>query len=184
MSSIPATLGAALKHPQCLTCTSLNSDPQESSTATSSGKVSLSWENWDKDEDDDYEENGIPIPFPTVPAQRRTNSQRKRKLICQYYSAVFAPNNNEMVLIECLGPEVPTSAVYRVSVDPTMKPLTLAYLLQNNTALKERIEKIALPQIKTFPVMISGGYHAQVRLYLPPGLREEEITKYPMIVHV
>lgn len=32
--------------------------------------------------------------------------------------------------------------------------------------------------------MISGGYHAQVRLYLPPGLREDEITRYPLILHV
>lgn len=32
--------------------------------------------------------------------------------------------------------------------------------------------------------MISGGYHAQVRLFLPPGLREDEITRYPMVVHM
>lgn len=43
---------------------------------------------------------------------------------------------------------------------------------------------MAQPQIKTFPVQISGGYHAQVRLHLPPGLREEEITKYPLVVQV
>lgn len=41
----------------------------------------------------------------------------------------------------------------------------------------------ALPRIKTFAVHISGGYLAQVRLYLPPGLREDEVTKYPLIVH-
>jgi inactive dipeptidyl peptidase 10 len=51
-------------------------------------------------------------------------------------------------------------------------------------SLQERVARVALPQIKTFPVMISGGYHAQVRLFLPPGLREDEITKYPMVVHV
>lgn len=49
---------------------------------------------------------------------------------------------------------------------------------------QERIAKIALPQIKTFPVQISGGYNAQVRLHLPPGLREDEITRYPMVVQV
>lgn len=43
---------------------------------------------------------------------------------------------------------------------------------------------IALPQVKTFPVQISGGYNAQVRLYLPPGLREDEITRYPLVVQV
>lgn len=167
-----------MKHPQCLTCASLTSEPRDGGSSSSERT-----DNWEE-EDDDYEENGMPIPFPSVPQNKRTSSQRKRKLICQYYTAEFAPNNNDFVLIECLGPEVPTSAVYKVSTDPTVKPLILSYLLQNNTALKERIEKIALPQIKTFPVMISGGYHAQVRLYLPPGLREDEITKYPMIVHV
>lgn len=37
---------------------------------------------------------------------------------------------------------------------------------------------MAMPQIKTFPVQISGGYQAHVRLHLPPGLREDEITRY------
>lgn len=49
---------------------------------------------------------------------------------------------------------------------------------------QEKISRTALPQVKTFPVMISGGYHAQVRLFLPPGLREDEITRYPMVVHM
>lgn len=32
--------------------------------------------------------------------------------------------------------------------------------------------------------MITGRLHAQVRLFLPPGLREDEITRYPMVVHM
>lgn len=58
------------------------------------------------------------------------------------------------------------------------------YAIQNNTKIREKVAKIALPQIKSFPIMISGGYHAQVRLYLPPGLREDEITRYPLVLHV
>lgn len=58
------------------------------------------------------------------------------------------------------------------------------FYVQNNTRLKERVALIAMPQVKTFPVMISGGYNAQVRMYLPPGLRDDEITRYPMILHV
>lgn len=46
------------------------------------------------------------------------------------------------------------------------------------------MSRTALPQVKTFPVMISGGYYARVRLYLPPGLREDEITRYPMVVNI
>lgn len=103
---------------------------------------------------------------------------------CQYFTAIFAPSNNEYALIECLGPEVPTSWIYKFSTDPAKDPMTPVYLLQNNTELKQRVARVAMPQIRTFPVMISGGYHAQVRLYLPPGLREDEITKYPTVVHV
>lgn len=50
--------------------------------------------------------------------------------------------------------------------------------------LQERVGNIALPQVKTFPVQIKGGYNAQVRLHLPPGLREDEITRYPLVVQV
>lgn len=83
-------------------------------------------------------------------------------------------------MLECLGPDIPTSVLYRTS---NTKPVLIA-LLQNNTQLKDRLSKMALPQIKTFPVQISGGYQAHVRLHMPPGLREDEITRYPLIVQV
>lgn len=151
----------------------------------STSKGAVSWE-----DDSDYEE--IPSEeqtdqnaAPTAPPKKKKkDSPKEVKVSCQYFNAVFAPNNNDYALIECLGPEIPSSSIYKISVDPIGKPITAVYMLQNNTVLKEKVAKIALPQIKTFPVMISGGYNAQVRLYLPPGLREDEITKYPMIVHV
>lgn len=99
---------------------------------------------------------------------------------CLYHNAVFSPIVSSYFVLECLGPGIPTSALYKATL-PMPK---LIYYLQNNTALKEKVEKMAFPQIKTFPVQISGGYLAQVRLYLPPGLREEEITKYPLVVQV
>lgn len=90
------------------------------------------------------------------------------------------------MLIECLGPDGPPhSAIYRIPLEfNNKKPLIPIFYVQNNTALRERMASIAMPQVKNFPVMISGGYHAQVRLYLPPGLREDEITRYPLILHV
>lgn len=103
---------------------------------------------------------------------------------CQYHNVIFAPGNSGYAIIECLGPNIPTSAIYKVSGEMGQKPLQTLFYIQNNTQLRERISTIALPQVKTFPVMISGGYHAQVRLYLPPGLREDEITRYPLILHV
>lgn len=103
---------------------------------------------------------------------------------CQFHKASFAPSISGFLVIECLGPGIPTSAIYRVSNAFAEKPLTLIFHVQNNTRLKERVAMVALPQVRTFPVMISGGYHAQVRLFLPPGLREDEITRYPLILHV
>lgn len=114
-------------------------------------------------------------------------SAKPSNLPCQYHRATFAPTTTtimpgSLVVIECLGPGIPTSAIYRVAYNE--KPLHLVFYVQNNTRLRERVGLIAMPQIKTFPVLISGGYHAQVRLFLPPGLREDEITRYPLILHV
>jgi hypothetical protein len=55
---------------------------------------------------------------------------------CQYYTATFPPGNNEHVLLECLGPDIPTSAIYRINPDPTQQALRVLYHLQNNTALR------------------------------------------------
>lgn len=79
---------------------------------------------------------------------------------------------------------MPTASIYRISPTNQKNPMETVVILQNNTKLKEKVAKVAMPQIKSFPVMISGGYHAQVRLFLPPGLREDEITRYPMVLHV
>lgn len=168
-------MGVSLAAPTCLTCSAVSADLPRM-TAAAAAKAETSWEMTSDEESNgmdsgadngDYPENGDSL-----------------SISCQYFSAMFAPRNNEYALIECLGPEIPTSWIYKFSVDPTKDPISPVYLLQNNTELKERVAKIALPQVRQFPVMISGGYHAQVRLYLPPGLREDEITKYPTVVHV
>lgn len=80
--------------------------------------------------------------------------------------------------------QLPTDAPVEENIEPKLQFLELLATVQNNTRLKEKMAKVALPQVKTFPVMISGGYHAQVRLHLPPVLREDEITRYPTILHV
>lgn len=144
-------------------------------TAAAAAKAEVSWESDSNDE-------SLTDSFPDASDEEDYGDSTFNA--CQYFTATFAPNNNEYALIECLGPEIPTSWIYKFSVDPAKDPITPIYLLQNNTDLKQRVARIAMPQIRTFPVMISGGYHAQVRLYLPPGLREDEITKYPTVVHV
>lgn len=62
--------------------------------------------------------------------------------------------------------------------------MELITVVQNNYYLRHLMSQTALPQIRTFPVVISGGYNAQVRLFLPPVLREDEITRYPTILHI
>jgi len=57
-------------------------------------------------------------------------------------------------------------------------------VLQNNDALLNHSRHMAFPQIRTFPVILSTGKSVQVRLLLPPGLREDEITQYPLIVNM
>lgn len=173
----PPSMGTALTEPTCLTCSDVPIDFPRGVTAEVAKKTDSSFETTS------VEENDMSDSF----SETTSNNEVTDDIIpvaCQYFSVIFAPNNNEYALVECLGPNVPTSWIYKFHVDPTKNPIEPVYLLQNNTDLKERISKVAMPQIRNFPVMISGGYHAQVRLYLPPGLREDEITKYPTVVHV
>lgn len=174
VAASPPAMGIALPTPACLTCSSSTADYPRM-TAAAAAKAEVSWESDSNDE-------SLTDSFPDASDEEDYGDSTFNA--CQYFTATFAPNNNEYALIECLGPEIPTSWIYKFSVDPAKDPITPIYLLQNNTDLKQRVARIAMPQIRTFPVMISGGYHAQVRLYLPPGLREDEITKYPTVVHV
>ncbi|KAG8038791.1 hypothetical protein G9C98_000346 [Cotesia typhae] len=133
----------------------------------------------EKEEGDKKNSNTHEVPGTYKSTNKSKKSNIKTEESCQYHNAIFSPGNEYFVL-ECLGPGVPTASLYKIE-SPLPRFISL---LQNNTLLREKIAKIALPQIKTFPVQISGGYNAQVRLYLPPGLREEEITRYPMVVQV
>jgi inactive dipeptidyl peptidase 10 len=175
VTATPPAMGIALPSPTCLTCSSLTADYPRM-TAAAAAKAEVSWES-ESNEDSGSMDTFSESDDEGVDSDILPNS-------CQYFTATFAPNNNEYALIECLGPDVPTSWIYKFSADPEKDPIVPIYVLQNNTELKKRVAKIAMPQIRNFPVMISGGYHAQVRLYLPPGLREDEITKYPTVVHV
>ncbi|XP_040163221.1 inactive dipeptidyl peptidase 10 isoform X2 [Anopheles arabiensis] len=187
-SSLPPKQGTSPRPPRCLTCSHQHS-AHAHVTIKASNRVQQQW-NDDWEDIEDEEEEYVEEPMTTPPTKRKRKPSEPEVVAplppmpCQYFTAVFAPSNSEYALIECLGPIVPFSAIYRIVPDLAKSPTQVLYYLQNNTALAERINKVALPQVKSFPVMISGGYHAQVRLFLPPGLREDEITRYPMIVHV
>ncbi|XP_037913520.1 inactive dipeptidyl peptidase 10 isoform X3 [Hermetia illucens] len=181
VSAIPPRYGAPLASPTCLTCPITAESENRATTTKSPPRLVTAW-------DDDWEEEVQTLPPPTMPTprkKRRRQTEAQGPSPCLYHNAIFPPTlGGDYVLIECLGPVIPTSAIYSISPDNSNKPLDLVIAIQNNTRLRQKMAKTALPQIKAFPVMISGGYHAQVRLFLPPVLREDEITRYPTILHV
>lgn len=185
-SSTPPKYGETLKRPQCITCSQAELEKKLSSTSAPPRLVT----DWDDGWEDDDDEVTIPMITTPAPKRRRyrkeNNSNIKEEIIpCQYFETSFAPGPHALALIECLGPTVPHSAIYRIPFEfHITKPLQPIFHVQNNTMLRERVASIAMPQVKSFPVLISGGYQAQVRLLLPPGLREDEITRYPMVLHV
>lgn len=79
---------------------------------------------------------------------------------------------------ECLGPETPS--VYLVETST----MTKIMVLHNGDLLRSRLAQLAIPQIRTVSVEIKDGFHAQVRLFLPPGMKEEEEVAFPLIIHM
>lgn len=80
--------------------------------------------------------------------------------------------------LDCQGPGVPKQYVVESYSNKIVD------VLESNDRLRENIAKKALPQIRTFKVALSDGSEANVRLLLPPGLRDDEITQYPLIINV
>uniref|UniRef100_T1JEK3 Venom dipeptidyl peptidase 4 n=1 Tax=Strigamia maritima TaxID=126957 RepID=T1JEK3_STRMM len=97
---------------------------------------------------------------------------------CLYVDAIFSRQGKYFVL-ECLGPAPPTIYLYL-----TKNNNKSVAVLNSNSRLQEFVAGKAMPQIRTFRVTLERNFEAQVRLYLPPGLRDGEITKYPLIVNV
>lgn len=79
---------------------------------------------------------------------------------------------------ECLGPEAPS--IYLVDTHTNMK----IFVLNHGEALRYRWYNLATPQIRIFNVEIRHGFQAQVRLYLPPGMKEEEEIAFPLILQI
>lgn len=97
--------------------------------------------------------------------------------ICLFNSVTF--NSKQRYFIrECLGPGVPTVTLHSA---PSGQ---IIYILNNNSVVQQDVADLGLPLVKTFRVEVSGGYHAPVRLYLPPGIRDDEEFKFPLILHV
>ncbi|KAH8344786.1 hypothetical protein KR067_007387 [Drosophila pandora] len=96
---------------------------------------------------------------------------------CLYNRVQFSQDYSYYVQ-ECLGPEAPS--VYLVETASNDK----IYVLNAGDVLRHRLSQLAVPQMRTFSVEIRHGFHAQVRLFLPPGMREEEDVAFPLVLHV
>lgn len=122
--------GLPLKQPRCLTCSS-TIDP-DAVTIRPAVKLVTVYDAWDDD-----------IGDPTVETFTERPSRKKRQEVvkigkrsCLYHDAFFPPEQSEYALIECLGPDVPSSAIYRIYPDEHENPLQLVYWVQNNTKLR------------------------------------------------
>jgi dipeptidyl aminopeptidase/acylaminoacyl peptidase len=98
---------------------------------------------------------------------------------CLYVAPHLSPGlSPRFYVLECLGPDPPSASLVDLWSN------TKLAILDTQPALRDRLAAMASPQVKTIKVLVDGGYHAQVRLHLPPGLREDEEMTFPLILHV
>lgn len=94
------------------------------------------------------------------------------------FNKIYFSTDYQYYVQECLGPGTPS--IYLVETHSSTKII----ILHNGDLLRSRLSQIALPQFRTFDVEIRHGFHAQVRLMLPPGMKEEEEVAFPLILHM
>lgn len=61
---------------------------------------------------------------------------------------------------------------------------TLLSVWEGNHAVTEMIAEKSQPIVYRYKIPVAGGFHAQVRLLIPPGAELSGATKYPMLVYV
>lgn len=96
---------------------------------------------------------------------------------CLFNKVHFSKNFSYYVQ-ECLGPEAPS--IYLVETATNTK----IALLNGGDILRKRMSQLAIPQVRTFSVEIRHGFLAQVRLLLPPGMKEDEDIAFPLVLHM
>ncbi|GAB6020597.1 hypothetical protein CHUAL_003276 [Chamberlinius hualienensis] len=96
---------------------------------------------------------------------------------CMFVEAHFSLLSKYFIL-ECQGPAPPKVYVIQSQTNK------IVHILESSDALTRNLQAKALPQIRTFRVPVEGGYDAIVRLFLPPELRDDEITTYPLVINV
>ncbi|XP_015837624.1 inactive dipeptidyl peptidase 10 isoform X3 [Tribolium castaneum] len=96
---------------------------------------------------------------------------------CDFNNIIFS-KNYKYYIQECLGPNIPVVFLVETATN------TRLAVLDASVKLTRKVKNLSAPQIKTIQVEIEDGYRAQVRLYLPPILREYEEVTFPLILLV
>lgn len=96
---------------------------------------------------------------------------------CLFNQCYFSKDYSYYVQ-ECLGPETPS--IYLVETST----MTKVVVLHSGDLLRSRLAQLAIPQIRTVTVEVRHGFQSKVRLFLPPGMKEEEEVAFPLIVHM
>ena len=82
-----------------------------------------------------------------------------------------------MFIQECPGSGILFSRI----ID--LETMTEVFRLENNDKLSKTIHKFSLPKIKEFSIqLLNSPVPATVRLFLPPGYRENKEYAFPLLL--
>ncbi|XP_035774892.1 uncharacterized protein LOC118457414 isoform X2 [Anopheles albimanus] len=96
---------------------------------------------------------------------------------CLFNRVVFNEDYTYYVQ-ECLGPDSPSTYLVEAASERKVR------VLNDGNELREQLAQLAKPQILTFSVQIKYDFNAQVKLFLPPGVKEDDDLQLPLILHV
>lgn len=133
-------------------------------TTTTTKSDGLLTDGWSDDVNEDYDSDA-----DDEPALPRNN--------CLYNRIAFSTGFGHYVQ-ECLGPESPAAYLVETATQHKVR------ILDDGDELRQQLASVAIPQVYTLDVEIRDGFHAQVRLLLPPGLREDEDVQFPLVLHM
>jgi dipeptidyl aminopeptidase/acylaminoacyl peptidase len=94
------------------------------------------------------------------------------------YNKIHLSHDYSYYIQECLGPDTPS--IYLVDSMMAKK----IFIINRGEDLAEHVREFAMPDIKTFSVEIKNGFHAQVRMFMPPGMKEDEEVSLPLVLHI
>ncbi|KFB48929.1 AGAP000848-PA-like protein [Anopheles sinensis] len=96
---------------------------------------------------------------------------------CLYNRVAFNDDYTYFVQ-ECLGPESPSTYLVEAGSERKVR------VLNDGNELRDQLMQLAKPQIMTFSVQIKYDFNAQVKLFLPPGVKEDDDLQLPLILHI